>query len=84
VARAPQVQVTLDRSEASVGVGDRLGIEARIVNTGPADSEPLVAHLNVATLDSTVYVDLEDWTASPTQEVESLPPGGSTSRRWVI
>jgi hypothetical protein len=83
-ARAPQLRLTLSQSEASVGVGDRLGIEARIVNAGDQPSEPLVAHLNVATLDSRVYVDLEDWTTTPTQDVEPLPPGGGTTLRWVI
>jgi hypothetical protein len=76
--------VTLGQREVAVAVGDRLGIEARIVNTGDQTSEPLVAHLNVATLDSSVYVDLEDWTAGPTQEVEPLEPGGSATLRWVI
>jgi hypothetical protein len=83
-AQAPQVQVTLAQREVAVGVGDRLGIEALIVNAGDRPSEPLVAHLNVATLDTGVYVDLEDWTAGPTQGVEPLDPGGSTTLRWVI
>jgi hypothetical protein len=83
-AAQPSVEVTLDEKRMSVGLGDRLAIRARIVNAGTEPTERLVAHLNVATLDSRVYVDLEDWTASPTQELASLPPGESASATWVI
>jgi hypothetical protein len=31
-----------------------------------------------------VYVDLEDWTAGPTQELGPVPPDGSTSVAWEI
>jgi hypothetical protein len=65
-------------------VGDRLTIRARIANAGTEPTERLVAHLNVTTLDTAVYVDLEDWTASPTQELAPVPPGGSTPAVWEI
>jgi hypothetical protein len=83
-AAAADVDVTLDRDRASVAVGDRLTITATVANPGTGSTGPLIAHLNVATLDPSVYVDLEDWTASPTQNLASLPPGGSTSAEWEI
>jgi hypothetical protein len=76
--------VTLEQDQTSVGVGDRLTVRARVVNSGAQPTDRLVAHLNVATLDSSVYVDLEDWTSSPTQELDPVPPGGSTSATWEI
>lgn len=84
IAQPADVEVTLGENQTSVGVGDRITIRARIVNRGTQPTDPLVAHLNVATLDSEVYVDLEDWTASPTQEIAPLPPGGSASADWEI
>ncbi|HEU4422129.1 MAG TPA: hypothetical protein VFR67_06265 [Pilimelia sp.] len=83
-AQPADVEVTLGDNQTSVGVGDRITIRAQIVNRGAERTDPLVAHLNVATLDSEVYVDLEDWTASPTQEIPPLPPGGSASADWEI
>jgi hypothetical protein len=80
----PGVDVTLDSGGTSVAVGDRLTIRARVVNTGTQPTDRLVAHLNVATLDSAVYVDLEDWTANPTQQLAPLPPGADTSATWEI
>ena len=78
------VDVTLDQHRSSVAVGDRLTIHARITNAGTEPTERLIAHLNVTTLDQAVYVDLEDWTAGPTQELAPVPPGGSTSAAWEI
>lgn len=84
VAPAPGVEVTLDHAQASVGVGDRITVTARVVNSGGQRTDPLIAHLNVATLDKSVYVDLEDWTANPTQELAPLAPGAETTASFEI
>jgi hypothetical protein len=76
------VDVTLDRSQINTVVGDVLTVESRVVNAGEMPTDRLVAHLNVASLDSTVYVDLEDWSADVTRELAPLAPGGSTSLSW--
>ncbi|GAB3849606.1 hypothetical protein GCM10027610_073020 [Dactylosporangium cerinum] len=83
-AQLAGLRVTLEQDRAAVDVGDRLTVRARVVNAGAQPTDRLVAHLNVATLDSGVYVDLEDWTASPTQELDPLPPGASISAAWEI
>jgi hypothetical protein len=75
------VEVTLDQTRITTAVGARLTVESRIVNSGSAPTDRLVAHLNVASLDG-VYVDLEDWSADVTRGVASLPPGRSTSLSW--
>jgi len=82
--RSPDVEVALGQDRTPAVLGDRLTIRARVVNAGAEPTGRLVAHLNVAALDSGVYVDLEDWTASPTQELAPLPPGGGTSATWQI
>lgn len=84
VVRPAGVEVTLGADRATVQVGEKLTVRARITNPGTGPTEPLVAHLNVATLDNRVYVDLEDWTASPTREVAPLAPSGDTVAEWEI
>jgi hypothetical protein len=83
-AAQPGLSVTLSAERVSASVGDRITVRARVDNRGTVPSEALVAHLSVVTLDPKVYVDLEDWTASPTQQVVALPPGGSATASWEI
>jgi hypothetical protein len=85
-AAQPQdgLSVTLASPRASVGVGDRITVSARVDNQATAPRDGLVAHLSVVTLDPKVYVDLEDWTASPTKQLATLPPGASASATWEI
>lgn len=75
------VEVTLDQTRVEATVGTRLTVASRIVNTGAAPTDPLVAHLNIASLDG-VYTDLEDWSADVTRAVPPLAPGGHTSLTW--
>ena len=72
------VEVVLEQSRLNTVVGERLTLESRVVNSGDAPTDRLVAHLNVASLDG-VYVDLEDWSADVTREVPPVAPGSSTS-----
>ncbi len=80
-AQPNTVEVTLDQSQISAAVGDSLTLESRIVNTGSVPTDPLVAHINVASLDGT-YVDLEDWSADVTNALPALAPGASTTLSW--
>jgi hypothetical protein len=77
------VEVTISPDRVDSGVGDYLNIRSTVTNTGTASTGPLIAHLNVASLEE-VYVDLEDWTAAPTQSVDALAPGRSTEVSWDI
>jgi hypothetical protein len=85
VAAAAQgpVEVTISPDRVDSAVGDFLNIRSTVTNTGTASIGPLIAHLNVASLED-VYVDLEDWTAAPTQSVDALAPGRSTEVSWDI
>ncbi|HEY2950873.1 MAG TPA: hypothetical protein VGJ53_21185 [Micromonosporaceae bacterium] len=80
-APAGSVEITLDQTRVETTVGTRLSVTSRMVNTGTAPTDPLVAHLNVASLDG-VYTDLEDWSADVTRSVPPLAPGGHTSLTW--
>lgn len=78
------VEVTVDQTRIAAVVGDRLTIRVTVTTSGTAPRDRLVAHLNVASLRSDVYVDLEDWTASPTQQLAPARPGDSTTLSWEI
>jgi len=76
--------VTFDRNRVRTALGGRFTLETKIVNPGGAQTDPILAHLNVASLTSEVYVDPEDWSADRSKEVARLRPGQSTSLSWDI
>jgi uncharacterized membrane protein len=77
------VEVAVARSRIDSTVGQYLNISSTITNSGSEPTGKLIAHLNVASLND-VYVDLEDWTAAPTQSLPPLGPGESTEVSWDI
>ena len=77
-AAAAPVEVTFDRTSRAAALGDPIMVRARIANVGTATSDPLIADLNVTSVTTAVYVDLEDWSASRTHELPPLRPGAST------
>ncbi|MER5337396.1 hypothetical protein [Micromonospora sp. NPDC002717] len=77
------VEVVLEQSQIDTVVGERLTLESRVVNSGNAPTERLVAHFNVASLDG-VYVDLEDWSADVTREVPPVASNSSMSLSWQV
>jgi hypothetical protein len=44
----------------------------------------VVAHLNIVSLDPSVYVDPEDWSSHRTRYLGTIPPGGSTRTDWTV
>ena len=83
-AGPPAIDVAFSQTRVSVVVGQRLTLESSVTNKGASPTDPLVAHLNVASLDSRVYVDLEDWSADVTRELDPLAAGGSQSLTWEL
>lgn len=79
--RSETVEVSLDQSRINAVVGDVLTVQSRIVNSGAAPTDRMVAHLNVASLDG-VYVDLEDWSADVTREVKPVAAGSDATLSW--
>jgi hypothetical protein len=77
------IVVTVDQPRISAVIGDRVTIRAHVSNSGGTVSDALIAHLNVASLTGT-YVDLEDWTAAPTQPVKPLDAHATTELSWDI
>jgi hypothetical protein len=83
-ATVDQVTVTLDREQVVTPVGGRFTIRTRLVNDGDSPTGPLIAHLNVASLTSDVYVDPEDWSTQRTQWVDPLDPGQDLELTWRL
>jgi hypothetical protein len=77
------VEVTLHQSQFDIAVGDRITIRSTLINQGAAPTNRLIAHIHVANLEG-VYVDLEEWTANPIVQLESLAPGGSAEASWDV
>ena len=79
IAAAP-LSLTLVNEPAHVEtvLGDRFMITTEITNTGRAPSGEILAHLNVASIEGSVYVDPEDWSQDRSQQL-SLKPGESRS-----
>jgi hypothetical protein len=78
------VVVSLDRARMSTGLGDGFDLGSTITNTGRRPLSGLIAHLNVVSLTSGVYVDPEDWSPQRTRYVPTLAPGRSARIGWRV
>jgi hypothetical protein len=83
-AAAALVEVTLDQNSRAAQLGDVITVRARIANVGTTTTDPLIADLNVTSVTTSVYVDLEDWSVSRTHELPALPPGASTALSYEL
>jgi hypothetical protein len=77
------VEVVADPPVVSTVLGGRFEITTEIKNTGSAPTGEILAHLNVANIEGSVYVDPEDWSANRSQTL-SLKPGESRRLSWEI
>jgi hypothetical protein len=85
--RAPQsdpIQVTSPQHRLHCVVGDRFTYRLHIGNLAGTSTERLIAHLNVASLTSDVYVDPEDWSSSRSIVLGPLMPHSRTSVSWSV
>jgi hypothetical protein len=83
-ATPAQVTVTWDNANVTTRVGDRFIVRSRIFNARSAATGSMLAHLNVASLTSDVYVDPEDWSSARTQTLDPLEAGAAHSLTWPI
>ena len=83
-AAAPlSVQVVAEPAHVETALGGRFTITTEVTNTGAAPTGEILAHLNVASIEGTVYVDPEDWSSSRSQQL-SLDPGKSQKLSWEM
>ncbi len=70
LAAAPlRIKVVVEPAHIETVLGGRFMITTEITNTGTAPSGEILAHLNVASIEGSVYVDPEDWSPSRSQQL---------------
>lgn len=83
-AQLDGVRLSFDRDQVQTVLGNRFTVRSQITNLGAAATDPLLAHLNVASLTGDVYVDPEDWSESRSRYLQPLEPGGTIWLTWEI
>ena len=82
-AASLSVQVTAEPARVETVLGGRFMITTELTNTGAAPTGVILAHLNVASIEGSVYVDPVDWSANRSQQL-SLEPGESQKLSWEL
>ena len=77
------ISVVMEPTQVTTVLGGRFTLETEVTNTGTAATGTLLAHLNVASIEGSVYVDPEDWAADRSQELE-LQPSESRRLSWEV
>ena len=77
------VEVAADPPVVSTVLGDHFEVSTEVKNTGTKPTGEILAHLNVASIEGSVYVDPEDWSSERSQQL-SLKPGESRELSWEI
>ena len=78
-----KVEVAANPPVVSTVLGGRFMITTEVKNAGNAPTGEILAHLNVASIEGSVYVDPEDWSSDRSQQL-SLKPGESRKLSWEI
>lgn len=76
--------VSLSVSDISVLTGDTFTFTSEITNSGSDVTPPLIANLNIVSLDQSTYVDPEDWSPRRTLTVAPIDPGSSVTQSWTV
>lgn len=79
-----EIVVTVDPPRIATELGRNFGFETTITNAGTRPTLAVLAHLNVLSLTSDVYVDPEDWSVERTRYLGVLPGGASMSIDWNL
>ena len=79
---ATELSVTVSMSETSALIGDSFEFTTEVANAGNEATLPLVAHMNVVSLDLKTYVDPEDWSPRRTQSIAPIASGSSATLTW--
>ena len=77
------IEIVPEPLAVSTALGGRFMIATEVRNIGSAPTGPMLAHLNVASIEGTVYVDPEDWSSERSQRL-TLGPGESRKLNWQI
>jgi hypothetical protein len=83
--QGPQaLTVEMSQDTATLTVGESVEFNTVLRNAGTEATPALVAHLNIASLQSGTYVDPEDWSGSRTRYLPALQPGETRTVHWQV
>ncbi len=74
--------VRVDRVAIATKLGHKFAFRTTVTNRSSRPLTNLVAHLNVVSLRTGVYVDPEDWSTSRTRYVRSISAHASVTTTW--
>jgi LPXTG-motif cell wall-anchored protein len=81
---AGAVTVRLDRTSVSTRIGEKFHFSSTLHNLESRPVTDVVAHLNIVSLDPSVYVDPEDWSSHRTRYLGTLAAGESRRTDWTV
>ena len=81
---AARWSATVDRTRISTELGRTFVFRSTVANDGPASADDLIAHLNIVSFRSDIYVDPEDWSTHRTRYLGPLAAGGSKTITWRV
>jgi hypothetical protein len=84
LAPAALAAVEVDRTSVQTSLGHNFRFSTTVSNRTAVSTPPLVAHLNVLSLEPGTYVDPEDWSSHRTRYLGTLPAGASRTLDWTM
>jgi hypothetical protein len=76
--------VSVDHTRISTKLGRKFVFHSTITNPGKTPLRDAIAHLNVLSLRTGVYVDPEDWSSKRTRYLGTIPAGASRTIAWKL
>lgn len=83
-AAAPRMTVSVDRTAVATKLGHTFVIRSTLTNHSATPAAGLIAHLNVLSLEPSLYVDPEDWSSHRTRYLTPIPAHGSITLSWKL
>jgi hypothetical protein len=81
---ATPLSVRLDRTAVSTRIGEKFHFSTTVRNLESQPAAGVVAHLNIVSLDPSVYVDPEDWSSHRTRYFGTLAAGEPRHTEWTV
>jgi hypothetical protein len=74
----------VDRTRIATELGRTFVFRSTVSNEGSASADDLIAHLNIVSFRSDIYVDPEDWSTHRTRYLGPLAAGASRTITWRV
>lgn len=78
------VVATPDRARVTTELGRTFSFSTVLAGDRAGAGGPLIAHLDVVSLEPDVYVDPEDWSSARTRYLEPIPAGAQRPLSWSV